>query len=44
MSRGVEKLVHDEIKHLTNADFIRKAQYTKWLLNIVLVVKKNGKF
>ena len=40
MSKDVENLVANEIKRLTDAGFIRKAQYTQWLSNIVPVVKK----
>ncbi|XP_050233301.1 uncharacterized protein LOC126681792 [Mercurialis annua] len=43
MSREVDTLIQDEIKRLEDAKFIREAQYTEWLSNIVLVMKKNGK-
>ncbi|XP_050222312.1 uncharacterized protein LOC126672403 [Mercurialis annua] len=43
MSREVDTLIQDEIKRLEDAKFIREAQYTEWLSNIVPVMKKNGK-
>ncbi|XP_050211527.1 uncharacterized protein LOC126661708 [Mercurialis annua] len=43
MSREVDTLIQDEIKRLEDAKFIREAQYTGWLSNIVPVMKKNGK-
>ncbi|XP_050229171.1 uncharacterized protein LOC126678311 [Mercurialis annua] len=43
MSKEVETLVHDEIRRLEAAGFIREAKYTEWLSNIVPVMKKNGK-
>ena len=43
MSREVDTLIQDEIKQLEDAKFIREAQYTEWLSNIVPVMKKNGK-
>ncbi|XP_050211341.1 uncharacterized protein LOC126661533 [Mercurialis annua] len=43
MSKEVDTLIQDEIKRLEDAKFIREAQYTEWLSNIVPVMKKNGK-
>ena len=43
MSHEIKTLIKAEIKKLTEARFIRKAQYTEWLSNIVPVMKKNGK-
>jgi hypothetical protein len=32
-----------EVQRLLDSGFIREVQYTKWLANIVMVKKKNGK-
>ncbi|XP_050217550.1 uncharacterized protein LOC126668387 [Mercurialis annua] len=43
ISREVDTLIQDEIKRLDDVKFIREAQYTEWLSNIVPVMKRNGK-
>ncbi|XP_075478796.1 uncharacterized protein LOC142519646 [Primulina tabacum] len=43
MSKEIEARVKEEIEKLLKAKFIRPVRYTKWLANIVHVMKKNGK-
>ena len=43
MSKKVELKVKKEIEKLLKAKFIRPTRYVKWLPNIVLMMKKNGK-
>ncbi|XP_075479465.1 uncharacterized protein LOC142520354 [Primulina tabacum] len=43
MSKEVELKVKQEVEKLLRAKFIKPIRYTEWLLNIVPVMKKNGK-
>lgn len=43
MAPEVMLKVKEEVERLVKADFIWPIRYTKWLSNIVLVVKKNRK-
>ena len=36
--------MQDEVTKLIEADLIRKVHYTKWLANVVLIKKANGKW
>ena len=44
ISKDVELKVNEEIEKLLKSKFIRPTRYVQWLENIVLVMKKNGKF
>jgi len=35
--------IQSEVKKLIDSDFIREEQHPDWVVNIVLVTKKNGK-
>ena len=39
-----DAIINDEVKSLLGAGFIREVQYPKWLVNVVVVKKKNGKW
>ena len=43
MSKEVELKVKEEIEKLLKAKFIKPTRYVQWLVNIVLVMKINGK-
>ena len=43
MSKEVELKVKEEIEKLLKANFIRPTRYAQWLVNIIPVIKKNGK-
>ena len=43
MSKEVQLKVKKEIEKLLKAKFIKPKRYVRWLANIVLVMKKNGK-
>ena len=37
------KVVTEEVEKLLEAGFIRKVFYPDWLINVVIVKKRNGK-
>ena len=39
-----DAIINDEVKILLGAEFICEVQYPKWLANVVVVKKKNGKW
>ena len=39
-----DAIINDEVRSLLDAGFIHEVQYPKWLANIVVVKKKNGKW
>ena len=43
MAPDITLKIKEEIERLVRAGFIRPARYVEWLLNIVPVLKKNGK-
>ena len=38
------QIIHTEVDNLLAASFIREVQYPKWLVNVVLISKKGGKW
>ena len=44
MSEERQKVAQAEVQKLLDAGIIREVQYTKWLANVVMVPKKNGKW
>ena len=43
MSEERQKVAQAEVQKLLDAGIIREVQYPKWLANVVMVPKKNGK-
>ena len=43
MSKERQKVAQTEVQKLLDAGVIREVQYPKWLANVVMVPKKNGK-
>lgn len=39
-----QKVIQDEVEKLLEAGFIREVEYSKWLANVVVVPKKEGKW
>ena len=39
-----DDIINEEVKNLLYAGFIREVQYPKWLANVVVIKKKNGKW
>lgn len=39
-----DEIINEEVKNLLDAGFIREVQYPEWLVNVVVVRKKNGKW
>lgn len=39
-----QKIIKDEMKKLLTARFIREVEYPEWLMNVVAVPKKEGKW
>lgn len=37
-------MINKEVEKLLKNSFIREVQYSDWLANVVVVMKKNGKF
>ena len=39
-----QKVIRDEVEKLLEAGFIKEVEYLKWLVNVVVVPKKGGKW
>jgi len=44
MERKIKKTISKELDKLLKARFIREVMYPKWLANVIMVKKSNGKW